>query len=104
MRGLILVVLAAVLAGMLVFAIQNQEELTIYFTVLSWPSMPMWAPALTAGLGTMILCLLYGLISGAGWRIRHRQLSRHFEEHRDAVERLEKENLELRERVTTSVS
>jgi uncharacterized integral membrane protein len=98
----ILVVLALILAGLVLFGLQNQELVTVHFLTYAWPQMPLWAPAMVAGFGTAALCLLYGLAAGASWQLRYRRLSRYLQEHKETAERLERENLELREKVMTS--
>jgi hypothetical protein len=99
LRALILLLLVLVIAGTALFALQNQAPFTAHFLTMSWDGTPVWAPAAAAGLSVLVICVLYGLVSGVGWRIRHRRLSRDFDDHQAAAERLEQENLELREKV-----
>jgi hypothetical protein len=99
LRALALLLLVVVLVGMGLFALQNQGTFTSHLLTFSWQGTPVWAPGAAAGLAVLLVCTLYGLAAGAGWRIRHRRLSRDFDEHQAAADHLQRENLELRERV-----
>jgi hypothetical protein len=97
----IVIVLLAMLGGLVEFGLQNQESSIVHFATLAWSGIPQWAPVAIAGFGILLPCLLYVLIAGAHWQLRHRRLAQLLAEKRDEAERLEKENLELRERVVT---
>lgn len=99
LRGLVFLVLIGVLAATAVFALQNQEQTTSHFLTMSWEGTPVGLPVLASALAVLVTCLVYGFLSGVRWRIRHGRLSREFDDYLTATDRLEQENLELREKL-----
>lgn len=96
MRAILLLLVLVVLAATGLFAYQNQDLVTLHLANWRWEHVPMGYPAAAAALATVVACILYGLVSGARWRIRHMRLNRTSKDSTAQVRQLEQENMELR--------
>jgi uncharacterized integral membrane protein len=102
MRAVFLLLVLVVLAATGMFAYQNQIPMSLHFVNWRWEHVQMWYPVVAAAGGVLIACILYGLASGTGWRIRHMRLNRTSRDSQAQVRALEQENLELRRQLNGS--
>jgi uncharacterized integral membrane protein len=96
MRAILLLLVLVVLAATGLFAYQNQVPMTLHFVNWRWEHVQVWYPVVAAAAAVLVACILYGLASGARWRIRHMRLNRSTRDSYAQVRDLEKENLKLR--------
>ena len=96
MRAIFLLLVLVVLAATGLFAYQNQVPVALHFGNWRWEHVQLWYPVAAAAAAVLVACILYGLASGAAWRIRHMRLNRTTRDSSAQVRQLEQENLELR--------
>jgi uncharacterized integral membrane protein len=100
LRALVVLLVVLELAATAVYALQNQATTAVTFLNMRWTGVTTWWPAAAAILVMLATCILYGFVSGIGWRVRHHRLSRHVDEHQATAEQLQRENAALRERLS----
>lgn len=99
MRYLLVLVLAGVVAGLGLYAFQNTATSEVHFGWWTWSGVPNWYPVVGVGAAVLSVSVLYLILAGTGWRVRHLLLYRSKVQRDATLEDLHKTNQELREQV-----
>lgn len=94
---LLLILGGCAVAGLVIYAIQNSGPISVTFVSLHWTGVTAWFPVVAAAAAILVALGIYVLVAGAGWRLRHGHLRRVAAEHDARAERLDQENLTMRE-------
>lgn len=98
MLVLLVLLLALVAVGLGFFTFQNAAVDTVHFWSWTW-SVPAWYIPVAAAAGVFVAFLIYSLLVGAKWRVRHLMLHRSRVERQMTIDELSNENAQLREQV-----
>ena len=98
MLSLLVLLLALVAVGLGFFTVQNTATATIHFWSWTW-HVPVWYIPVAAAVSVFAAFVIYSMLVGTKWRVRHLLLYRSRAERQMTVEELRSENAELREEV-----
>jgi hypothetical protein len=99
MRYVLVLMLAAVLSGLGLYAFQNTATSEVHFGWWTWIGVPDWYPVAGAGASVLVTFVAYVLLAGAGWRVRHLLLYRSKMQRDANLEEVQRANERLREEV-----
>jgi uncharacterized integral membrane protein len=95
MLALLVLLLALVAVGLGFFTVQNAAVDTVHFWSWTW-SVPAWYIPVAAAIGVFVAFLIYSLLVGTRWRVRHLILHRSRAERQMTIEELRHENARLK--------